>query len=264
MKAFLNHSLVLLSITFLPKMFSVDIKSQNLIPKTIQELENNMVKIPSGTFKMGCENDDLDCDWWEKTKQEVQVAEFSIGKYEITQEQWSELMDFNPSEITANKLPVTNFRWEEMIEFIDKLNALTEKKYRLPTEEEWEFASRGRNSDNSNFCGSNEINEVSWYIDNSDSKPHAIGKKMPNSYGLYDMTGNVWDWCLESILYDMNSESGIKRYYTDENGKEIEMHYFFVARGGSFINAKEECCVWSRLRNFPDGRFNNIGFRLAL
>jgi formylglycine-generating enzyme required for sulfatase activity len=125
-----------------------------------------------------------------------EIKNFKIGKYEITQAQWQAVMGNNPSEFVGDDLPVGNVSWDDVQEFLSKLNATTGKNYRLPTYSEWKYAASGGNkSKGYKYSGSNNSDEVAWYNDNSDGKPHPVGTKAPNELGIYDMSGNVYEWC---------------------------------------------------------------------
>ena len=174
--------------------------------------------------------------------------DYYIGKFEITQEQWKTIMGNNPSHFKGEYLPVENVSWIEVQKFISKLNKATGRKYRLPTEAEWEFAARGGTA--IGFClgdcmysGSNSIDSVAWYKNNSDGQTHPVGTKAPNELGIYDMTGNVWEWC--------------------ENKYKLFKNYRCV-RGGSWYRDEEKCNLFFRAHDHPNVRSYNIGFRVIL
>lgn len=166
---------------------------------------------------------------------------FSICKYEVTQKLWKEVMGDNPSQMQGDDLPVEQVNWDQCQAFIAKLNELTGKSYRLPTEAEWEFACRGgKKSRGYRYSGSDDIDEVAWYDGNSDEKTHPVGQKQPNELGLYDMSGNVWEWC-----QDMHDGTG-------------------MCRGGSWIHNARNCDP-SLSNETPRGfGINSLGLRLAL
>ena len=180
---------------------------------------------------------------------------FWLGKYEVTQGQWEAVMGNNPSIFKGTDLPVENVSWDDCQEFFKKLNALPEVKksgwtYRLPTELEWEYACRaGSTGGYSKLADGNEItkdtlDEVAWYDNNSKVKTQPVGQKKPNAFGLYDMNGNVWEWCED--LYRVGDPYPSR-----------------VRRGGAWDGAFWCCQSPLRERNLPGQRFNFIGFRLA-
>ncbi|GHT29262.1 hypothetical protein AGMMS49574_05550 [Bacteroidia bacterium] len=217
-----------------------------------------MVYVQGGTFSMGCSGEQgSDCGDDEKPLHSVTVSNFNIGKYEVTQAQWKQIMGSIPSYFKDDNLPVENVSWEDVQEFISKLNAATGKRYRLPTEAEWEYAARGGNrSQGYKYSGSNNLNNVAWYWDNSSNKTHPVGAKSPNELGVYDMSGNVWEWCSDRYG-DYNSSS-----QTNPTGPSTGSYR--VLRGGSWSGRAEGCRVSLRDYNAPGIRYYNVGFRLVL
>jgi formylglycine-generating enzyme required for sulfatase activity len=213
-----------------------------------------MVYVKGGTFQMGSNDGDSD----EKPVHTVTVSDFYIGKYEVTQKQWREIMGNNPSNFkNCDNCPVEMVSWNDVQEFIKKLNQKTGKNYRLPTEAEWEYAARGGSQSRGyKYAGSNNIGEVAWYDDNSSSKTHAVGGKKPNELGIYDMSGNVYEWC--SDWYG-NYSAGSQRNPQGPTSGTIR-----VLRGGGWGSGAGVCRVSGRFLNAPGGRDRNSGFRLAV
>ena len=220
----------------------------------LQKLNVEMVFVEGGTFMMGCERGG-DCWQAETPLHSVTLSSFSIGKYPITQKLWKAIMENNPSKFEGDSLPVENVSWGEVQDFISKLNARTGKNYQLPTEAQWEYVARGGSkSKRYKYSGSNNVDNVAWYNDNSGGKTHPVGTKQSNELGIYDMNGNVWEWCHD--WYD--NYAGNKQ--TNPTGPAIGSER--VLRGGSWGSSAWHCRV--SFRNHRTGRCDNSGFRLAL
>jgi formylglycine-generating enzyme required for sulfatase activity len=218
-------------------------------------IDDLMVKVEGGIFQMGS-NDD------EKPIHKVTVPTFYISKYQVTQKQWQEIMGNNPSHFNDCKnCPVEQVSWDDIQEFIKKLNKKTNQKYRLPAEAEWEFAARGGNkSKNYKYAGSDNIDEVAWYRENSNDKTHSVGTKTSNELGIYDMSGNVWEWC-EDVWHDNYKNA-------PNNGsawidKDADKSLYRVRRGGSYFNNSDFCRSAYRDYFHPTGRYFDVGFRLV-
>ena len=232
-------------------------KSQEQIPRVIQDLISNMIYVQGGTFTMGATSEQRsDADPDEKPAHQVTMSSFSIGKYEVTQEEWEAVMGKNPSKFKGAKHPVENVSWDDCQEFIRKLNALTGKHFRLPTEAEWEFAARGGNrSKGYKYAGGNLIDKVAWLGGNSNNTTHKVGEKLPNELGLYDMSGNVWEWC-QDWYGDYNSKA-----QTDPTGPTSGS--IRVNRGGGWYSSGNICRVAYRNRFAPSYAYTNLGLRLV-
>ena len=217
-----------------------------------------MVFVKGGTFTMGATAEQgSDASSNEKPTHSVKLSDFYIGKYEVTQAQWKAVMGTNPSNWKGDNLPVENVSWNDVQEFITKLNAQTGKKYRLPTEAEWEYAARGGNqSKGYKYSGSNSISNIAWYDANSNKMTHIVGQKSPNELGIYDMSGNVWEWC-QDWLGNYNSS-----FQTNPIGPSSGSYR--VLRGGSWSYIARTCRVSIRGYSKPADRYNRHGFRLAL
>ena len=225
---------------------------------TVRGVSFEMVRVEGGTFRMGAtseQEDDADSD--EKPVHSVTLSSYYIGKTEVTQALWQAVMGSNPSNFKGADLPVECVSWNDCQEFIQKLNRLTGRNFRLPTEAEWEFACRGgNNSRGYKYSGSNDIDNVAWYWDNSGGKTHPVGTKAPNELGIYDMSGNVWEWCSDWYAnYTSNSQ-------TNPSGPQSGLSRVF--RGGSWDNSARICRSSLRLNNTPKNRYHILGLRLAL
>ena len=226
---------------------------------TVNGVTFKMVEVDGGTFIMGATkeqgNDAWDCA---KPAHKVTVSSFLIGQTEVTQELWGAVMGYNPSESGTDKCPVECVSWNDCQSFISKLNELTGEEFRLPTEAEWEFAARGGNkSKNYKYAGSNSINSVVWYYYNSDMiRP--VATKKPNELGIYDMSGNVWEWCQDYYDEDYYSESP----QTNPTGPSYGA--LRVIRSGDYNDAEDYCRISARMGCSPNSNITELGLRLAI
>ena len=218
----------------------------------------DMVKVEAGTFMMGATSEMMNPYYYEKPVHQVTLTnDYYMGKYEVTQALWQAVMGSNPSDFKGDNLPVETVSWDDCQEFISKLKGLTGKKFRLPTEAEWEYAARGgKKSRGYQYSGSSNISDVAWYEGNSANKTHPVGTKQANELGIYDMTGNVMEWCQD--WYD----SYISSSQTNPTGTVSGSSR--VCRGGSFNNSAGNCRSSTRSYSPPDYRFNILGLRLVL
>ncbi len=217
-----------------------------------------MIRVEAGTFTMGATSEMKDP--WNDEKPAHQVTfkrNYYIGKTQVTQALWQAVMGNNPSSFKGDNLPVESVSWDDCQKFISKLNSLTGQNFRLPTEAEWEFAARGgNNSKHYQYSGSNNLDDVAWCHDNSGNQTHPVATKKPNELGIYDMSGNVWEWC--SDWYD-NYNSSSQTNPTGPNSGSCR-----VIRGGSWLNLARFCRSSIRSRITPVISFYNLGFRLLL
>ena len=258
---------------------------------TVNGVSFEMIAVKGGTFTMGSTDQYADSD--EKITHNVTVSDFMIGKFEVTQKLWKAVMGSNPSYFKGDNLPVENVSWNDAQEFIKKLNQQTGQNFRLPTEAEWEYAARGGtntslyNGENIIINGTNNspnLDRLAWYGGNcgqnytssagcdvsngynisgwsekqyNDSKggTHPVGLKQPNAYGLYDMLGNVWEWCQDRYGDYSSSSQTNPKGPTSGSGR--------VRRGGSWFDYAGGCRVSDRLSNSPDRRHYSLGCRLA-
>lgn len=160
------------------------------------EYRYNLVIVEGGSFLMGATENDGEVFDYEKPQRKKTVKSFYIGQTEVTQALWMAVMGNNPSHWKGYNLPVEQVSYNDCKEFIQRINILTERQFGLPSEEEWEYAARGGNrSKGYKYSGGNNLGLVAWYYNNSGNKTHNVAQKEPNELGLYDMTGNVWEWC---------------------------------------------------------------------
>ena len=206
----------------------------------VNGVQYKMIRVEGGTFQMGSNDGDSD----EKPVHSVTLSSYYIGQTEVTQALWKAVKGNNPSSFKGDNLPVENVSWEDCQTFIRKINQLTGQKFRLPTEAEWEFAAiGGKNSRGYKYSGSSTLDDVAWYDNNSGGKTHPVATKQANELGLYDMIGNVCEWC-----EDLHNTSSSDRVY----------------RGCSYFYAYGQCRVSDRSWNKPSYRYYSLGLRLAM
>lgn len=224
---------------------------------TVNGVRFTMVAVKGGTFTMGATYDDaeVDAEVDEEPAHEVTLSDYYIGQTEVTQALWEAVMGSNPSNHKGDNLPVENVSWDDCQVFIQKLNQLTGKQFRLPTEAEWEYAARGgRKSQGYKYAGDDYIGSVAWYSGNSGYETHPVATKQANELGIYDMSGNVWEWCSDWFGgYQSSSQS-------DPQGPSSGSRR--VYRGGCSIFAWG-CRVSFRDCNTPDFCNTNLGLRLS-
>lgn len=235
----------------------------NDIERTLPD--HDLVLVAGDTFLMGSQDEEATRS--EKPVHEIALSDFSIGKYPVTQALWKAVMGQanNPSFFTGDRRPVESVSWDEAKTFIDKLNEKTGRTaaglaYRLPTEAEWEYAARGGQlSQDYLYAGSDDLKEVGWFRENSHEETKTVGLKLPNELGLYDMSGNVFEW-IEDHWH--NSYGGIPAdgsAWTDR-----EEGFDRVLRGGGWLFNPLNCRVEYRYFAWPVAHINYIGFRLVL
>lgn len=232
---------------------------ENVGVQTAKKSGLEMVQVAGGVLTMGClDGRDTDCGNDEKPVHTVNLSDFQIGKYEVTQADWRDVMGSNPSYFkNCDDCPVEQVSWNDIQDFLKELNTkYSGKGYRLPTEAEWEFAARGGTvSRKFQYAGGNDMNQVGWYGNNSDNKTHPVGQKSPNELGLYDMSGNVWEWCSD---WYASYPTGTQTNPTGPASGSPR-----VIRGGGWINEPQHCRSAYRNRSTPPYRFYGLGFRLA-
>ena len=227
---------------------------------TVNNVSFKMIKVTSGTFMMGAKDGDPEGHGVDKPAHQVTLSSYYIGETEVTQQLWTAVMG-GRIESSYYNIPANDINYDDCLQFINKLNQLTGKNFRLPTEAEWEFAARGGNkSKGYTFSGSNNVNDVAWNQNNSSGKLHNVKTKAGNELGIYDMSGNAFEWC-----YDWQAP------YTAEaqtNPKGPNSAMYRILRGGSADSNNDNlirfCRVYVRSCNYPNGRDGFFGLRLAL
>ncbi|MCK5232119.1 MAG: formylglycine-generating enzyme family protein [Desulfobulbaceae bacterium] len=233
------------------------------INKNIEILEKKIdmkfTLILAGTFTMGSGINDNSLPNNEKPDHAVTISKpFYLGTYPVTQHEWKAVMGMDPSGFEGNDLPIQRVSWNDVQEFVTKLNEMEgTNKYRLPSEAEWEYACRAGTSSQYSFDDDvSTLGEYVWYGDNSDTKPHSVGRKKPNPWGLYDMHGNVWEWVQDKWHGNYNGAPDDGSAWEDEDGSHR------VYRGGCWYFSAMDCRSASRNHFVPDDAYHSLGFRL--
>ena len=251
--------LILLIVASVPyPSLATGITERNSSSHPTSEIDIALVLVKGGCFQMG----DIFNDGYksEKPVHEVCVNDFSISKYLLTQSLWKVVMGTKPSVFTGDRWPVDSVSWEEAQQFITKLNAMTGRQYRLPTEAEWEYSARsgGKQEKWSGTSDESQLGDFAWYSTNSYEMTHEVGTKKPNELGLFDMTGNVWEWVqdwYEDIYYENSPRDNPQGPVTGTRR---------VLRGGGWRTAAGIVRASSRSCLSPSRRYYDIGFRLVL
>ena len=239
-------------------MLSVGAYAEEKTDAKKSPLQIDMVVVKGGRFDMGSDDEAAD----RKPAHSVVLKDFSMGKYEVTQEQWEAVMGANPSKYdNCPACPVTNVSWDDIQTFIGKLNEMTGKHYRLPTEAEWEFAARGGIREDvknmKKYSGKKLIQTIAWYEGNAKDRLHKVGRKKPNELELHDMTGNVEEWVNDWYGKDYFTKKEVNNPTGPDGGNSK------VVRGGSWNSTKEDITVTRRAAYLPKSKSVYLGFRLA-
>lgn len=228
----------------------------------VNKVSFNMVRVESGGFWMGAQHVDTAEVNYDRMSQTDELPvhyvamreDYYIGQTEVTQKLWKEVMGYNPSRYKCPKRPVTNVNYFEVQEFLHRLDSITGMQFRLPTEEEWEYAARGgKYSKGCVFSGGNEVDRVAWHNGNA-RKTKKVKKRSANELGIYDMSGNVWEWCDTKYRF-FDNERNVNL------GKDGQM---YIIRGGAWQLPKTSCRVSWRGKRLPDLKNSFGGFRLCL
>lgn len=236
------------------------IETQTLAIPAGPSVSFRMVEVLGGEFDMGSEDKEAYDD--EKPIHKVKVPTFWMGEFPLTQSVWQAIMGRNPSYFPGMRRPVESVSWNDITQrFLPKLNDMSERKYRLPTEAEWEFAAIGGiHHSPYKFAGSNRLEDVGWNAQNSHSETKVVGLKQPNALGLYDMTGNVWEWCVDHWHdnYQGAPNDGSAWVEKEDAGR------YRVLRGGSWDFNPRYCRVSNRSNAYPVYASYSRGFRLVV
>lgn len=269
-----SNVMLVTAFTFLNGIFSF---AQTNIPPLPE-----MVKVEGGTFAMGCGRNDSPCDKDEKPVRQVTLSTFMMSKYEVSTYEWKQYAKENGIQLAAtdwkanDNLPITNITWLQAIKYCNWLStkqgltpAYTQRGgqyacdfnangFRLPTEAEWEFAARGGNkSKGYKYAGADDMQNISWNKANSKGQPHPYGTKLPNELGIFDLTGNVWEWCWDWYNPDYYKFNETKDPKGPINGEKK------ISRGGSWDSTPSYARTSNRMNTYPDTTYPFYGLRLV-
>jgi len=238
------------------KLIDMLLKGDNSLTFLANGVVFKMIHVEGGTFTMGSNASDAMADV-EKPAHNVTLSSYYIAETEVTQIHWKKVMNANPSTYKGDNLPVHRMTWDKAQDFIAKLNELTGFTFRMPTDAEWEYAARGgKYTHHYRFAGSSNIDEVAVYSANSGNKPNEVATKAPNELGLYDMTGNVFEWVADWYA-PYTSEA-----QTNPTGPETGRYR--VERGGGFNSSDVVCRITNRMSLQPTNYALSLGMRLAI
>jgi formylglycine-generating enzyme required for sulfatase activity len=235
---------------------------RSLSAESMSRLMDEMIWVEGGNFSMGSDSEKASSA--EKPVHPVTLDGFYVGKFELSQALFHEVMGWNNSYFPAKENPVNNISWMNIQLFIERLNRMTGKHFRLPTEAEWEYAAKGgKRSKDYQYCGSYTIDDVAWYAGNGERRVHPSGQKQPNELGLYDMTGNLWEFCHDDA--DMNPyPDGAQTNPLVGSFEKPPTPAAKITRGGGDEFDEDECLVYRRDGATPNVRMPDIGFRLVM
>lgn len=240
---------------------------------TVSNVPFKMVHVKAGTFTMGCTpeqaafprgdwevEDDYDRAAYERVHQVTLTSDYYIGETEVTQELYRAVMGNNPSGFpNGANYPVETVSYNDAMAFCQKLSEITGRTFTLPTEAQWEYAARGGHKaigQQTVFSGSDNLDEVGWYMDNADETTHEVATRNPNALGVYDMTGNVWEWCRDFWTGDLGGLDDTDPEGPPDGAKHVD-------RGGSWNKVPSHCRLSFRYGLNPDYRAYNLGFRIV-
>jgi formylglycine-generating enzyme required for sulfatase activity len=236
-------------------------QTENCIITLPSGVNLELVYVQGGIFSMG--GDDPEAPDREKPVHKVQLSDFFIGRYPVTQEVWQAVMGDNPSRFKGEKRPVEGVSWEDAQKMLPRLNQQSGEDFRLPAEAEWEYAARGgRHSQGYKYAGSDRLKQVGWYRENSDGETREVGRLLANELGIHDMSGNVYEWCQD--WYDDESYAACHKRGLVENPQGPDTGTRRVLRGGGYFGYPLRCRAVDRDRYRPEFRGGGIGFRLVL
>jgi formylglycine-generating enzyme required for sulfatase activity len=239
-----------------------EVAPKALSPESMSRLMAEMVWVEGGSFSMGSNSEKATSA--EGPEHHVTVAGFRMGKFEVSQKLFQEVMGWDHSYFPGEGVPVNNVSWMNIQRFIERLNRMTGKHFRLPTEAEWEYAAKGgKLSKGYLYSGSNTIDEVAWYSGNSERRVHPSGKKKPNELGLYDMTGNLWEFCHDDarmVAYpDHERTNPLQGSFDKPYSTKAK-----ITRGSGYEFDEDESLIFRRDGATPNVRMPDIGFRLVM
>ncbi len=232
----------------------------------LKKLMADMVLVEGGTYMMGNPDRDRNHEYAEDVPHEVTLSSFYICKYEVTEALWTAVMGSNPSGYpSGDNYPVEQVNWYDCQDFVEKLSELTGRHFRLPTEAEWEYAARGgKRSRGYRYSGSYNLDEIGWHVGNAHHYKREVGTKKPNELGLYDMTGNVSEWCQDKLDIEYYHHSPSINPQGPDRSTYKDNRCF---RGGSFCDDEkyDELKVYTRNTGMPpEEKYGHLGLRLAM